>query len=907
MTRSGDVLYRLILRIFPPKFRLHHGEAMLEQFRAQHDALRGRPIAIAGLWTRAIVDGLRHGLAQRLEDKNEHGRRRKASGATLRPDRSVLQSMSDWTGDLRKAFRSLRHQPAFTLTAIATLTLGIGANAAVFALAWHTSFRPLPYPDPDRLIRVFESSQGQPLAEVSPASLAAWVQRARTLETIGDFGRSRVIFPLDDNGELARYQSLSPNVFAALGVRPILGRIVLTDEERQADEVLISYEYWQRRFGADPNVINRLHHFADVADEPERIIGVMPPGFKFLDDADIWAINLSYTHGTIGNRFRSVRQYSPLARVRQGHTVAEATAELTRISADLAREFPDTHAGWTPVVRTLHETVVGRFSIMALLLVAAAGAVFFIACTNVAGLLVMRAAGRKQEVRLRLALGGSRWRIVRLWLLEGLVVSAVSLAAGIAVARWLAGALSAVAPASLPRLDQVTVSWPTVAVGVLGALGFMVVYALAPLAAGVMSTGPVNLNAGAGPRAVPGGGRARGILLGAQASLVAVLLTGTVLLATSLQHLYDEPLGFDPAGVLTVRVSPHYAGNRRPWAEAAEYGRMLEERLKVHPGVVDAGVSTAIPLDDVAEPSLYFVDGDVTETRWGAIEHAASPGYLNTLGLTLTAGRWFNESDAFTPDVLNASNASSDGDQAAVITESMARAVWPGESPLGKRLTSVLGAGHKRRIVGVVRDLKFRGAHEVPSFRMFLPWRQRPGAGHIALLVKAANDPRALAAEVGAIAKQLRPGTGVQGARTLEDLYRASSADTGFAASLVCGFSVLALILTGVGVFGAVGYSIATRRRELAVRIALGAGRASISRTAAASGFMPVLIGTGVGLVAAMSCVRFVRGLLFEVNPLAPTHYVIAGVVLLAVAALASAAPLRRLLTIDPAESLRAE
>ena len=903
MRRFGDACYRLILSIFPHAFREHHADGMVEQFRAQRAALRGRPIAIAGLWTRAMLDAFRHGVAQRMD---ERGRERTPS---LRPQTSALRSLGDWTGDLRKSARTLRRQPAFSLTAIATLTLGIGANAAVFALAWHTSFRSLPYPNPDHLIRVFESnpSQNQPLADVSPASLKAWAQQAKTLEAVGDFGRSNIIFPLDDNGDLARAQSLSPGVFAALGVRPILGRIVLTDVERQPDEVLISYEYWQRRFGGDPGVINRLHRFADVADEPERIIGVMPPGFQFLSAADIWPVNFSYSHGQIGRRHRATRQDSMLARVRPGHTVAEARAELERISADLAREFPDTHAGWTPVVRTLHETVVGKFSTMALLLVAAAGAVFFIACINIAGLLVMRAAGRRQEVGLRLALGGTRWRVVRLWLLEGLIVSGVSLVAGIVAARWLVQVLAAVAPERLPRLDQVAISWPVILVGTVGAIGFVVVYAVAPLAAGVMSANRGTLKSGEGLRTVSGGGRGRALLLGTQAALAVILLSGAVLLTAALQRLHEQPLGFDPKGVLSMRVTPHYPGTRRPWAEAAEYGRALEERLRAHPGVLQAAVSTGVPLDDLRIPAVFRVDGDIREQPWSAIEHSASTGYLETIGLALVDGRWFTEADAFNADQLNSGAKVGYADQAAVITESMARTLWPGQSAVGRRLISLNGDPHSKRIVGVVKDFRFLGPNEVPTFRLFVPYRQQPSGSTLAILVKTSGDPRSLEAGVGAIARELRPGTGLHTARTLEDLHRASSADTGFAASLVGGFSVLALLLTGVGVFGVVGYSIATRRRELAVRMALGAGRAHISTTAAASGFMPVLVGTGVGLVAAVSCVRFVRGLLFEVNPLSPTHYVIAGAVLLVVAALASAAPLRRLLAIDPAESLRSE
>ena len=903
MMRLGDACYRLILLSFPRAFRERHADAMVEQFRAQRIALRGRPLANMGLWGRAIFDGIRHGIGERLEDRS----RRRASGAEERPKFTGSQ----WLGDLRHAVRSLIRQPAFTLTAVGTLTLGIGANAAVFALAWHTSFRSLPYPNPDQLVRVFESnpSRNQPVSDVSPASLAAWATRATTLEAVGDFSPSRLIFPLDDGGELARNQSLSPGVLAALGVRPILGRTVLTDADRQPNEVLISYEYWQRRFGGDSGVINRLHYFADVADEPDRIIGVMPPGFRFLAPVDIWDINFSYSHNkTFGRNYRATRQDSMLARIRPGHTLAEAKAEIERISADLAREYPDTHAGWTPVVRTLHESIVGKFSTMAFLLVAAAGAVFFVACTNIAGLLLMRAAGRSQEVQLRLALGGTRWRVVRLWLLEGLVVSIVSLGAGMAVARWLVNVLAMLAPTSLPRLDQVTISWPVIVTGALGAIGFVVVYALAPLAAGVMNASRSALKSGEGLRAVSGGERWRAILLGTQAALAVVLLTGAVLFTAALQRLHAQPLGFDAAGVLSMRVTPHYSNtNRRPWAQAAEYGRMLEDRLRAYPGVLHAGISTGVPLDDNRIPAIFRVEGDTTQQPWGAVVHSASPGYLETIGLAMVDGRWFTDADAFTPEQLNTGSQVGWADQVAVVTESMARALWPGQSAVGQRLLSLDGDPRAKRVVGVVKDFRFLGPNEVPRFRLFVPYRQMPSGGQLAILVKTSGDPTALAAGIGAIARELHPSTGLHKARTLDELYRASSADTSFTASLVGGFSVLALLLTAVGVFGVVGYSIATRRRELAVRMALGAGRGHISSTAAASGFMPVLIGTGVGLVAAVSSVRFVRGLLFEVNPLSPTHYVIAGAVLLVVSAAASAAPLRRLMTIDPAEALRSE
>ena len=907
MTRFGDAFYGVILGFFPRTFRQRHGDAMREQFRAQRSNLSGRPLAIAGLWLRAVIDAFRHGVAERMEERHW---RTNDMGNTQLADTSVMRSAGLWSSDLRKAIRSLRHQPAFTLTAIATLTLGLGANAAVFALAWHTSFRPLPYPAPERLIRVFESNveRNQALSDLSPATLQRFGQQSKTLEALGDFGLSRVIFPLDDNGDLARYQSISPGVLAALGVRPILGRIVVTDAERQPDEVLISYEYWQRRFGGDPAVINRLHRFADVADEPERIIGVMPEGFQFLSAADIWAINPSYEmRGPVtGRSYRGTRQDSMVARIRPGHTLIEVRAELERISADLAREFPDTHGGWTPVVRTLHETVVGKFSTMAQLLMAAAGAVFFIACTNIAGLLLMRAAGRRQEVQLRLALGGTRWRVLRLWVLEGFIVSLASLVAGIAAARWLIKGLALVAPARLPRLDQVTISWPVIIVGALGAIAFVVVYALAPLAAGVMSADRA-LKGGEGLRTVSGGGRWRTILLGTQAALAVVLLSGAVLLTAALQQLHAVPLGFDPEGVLSLRITPHYPGTRRPWAEAAEYSRALEERLKSHPGVLQAAVTTGVPLDDLRIPQVFRADGDTEQRPWSAIEHAASPGYLKTIGLALVEGRWFTDEDAFSAEQLNMGSQVGYTEQVTVITESMARAAWPGQSAVGRRLLSLTGDPRPKRIVGVVKDFKFLGPNEVPTFRLFVPFRQQPGGSTIALLVKTAGDPLALAAGVGAIAKELRPSTGLHTARTLDDLYRATSADTGFAARLVGGFSLLALLLIGVGVFGAVGYAIATRRKELAVRMALGAGRGHISTTAAASGFMPVLVGTAVGLVAALSSVRFVRGLLFEVNPLSPTHYVIAAGVLLIVAALASAAPLRRLLLIDPAESLRSE
>jgi ABC-type antimicrobial peptide transport system permease subunit len=300
---------------------------------------------------------------------------------------------------------------------------------------------------------------------------------------------------------------------------------------------------------------------------------------------------------------------------------------------------------------------------------------------------------------------------------------------------------------------------------------------------------------------------------------------------------------------------------------------------------------------------VFRIEGDPSDRLWSAIEEAASPGYLKTLGLELKSGRWFTDEDAFTAEQLITTRSP---DQVTVITESMARRLWPTESAVGKRLISAVGDPNAKVIVGVVGDLKFDGADQPPVFRLFVSWNQRP-FGSMALLVKASGDPRALTADVNAIVRGIRPRTGIHGARTLEELFQASSANTSFAASLVGGFSLLALGLTAIGVFGLVGYSIAERRREMAVRLALGAGRTQISAMAAASGFVPVLVGTGLGLATSLGAVRFVRGLLFDVNPLSPTHYLVAGGVLLCVAALASAAPLRRLVAIDPAEALRAE
>jgi predicted permease len=629
--------------------------------------------------------------------------------------------LHDVTGDLRVATRSLLRQPLFTATSTVSLALGLGANAAVFALAWHTSFGPLPFPDSPRLIRIFESNvgSGRPLTEVSPASTVAWATESTTIDALGIFGGSHLIFPEDDNGEPARYQSLSPGVLAALGTRPILGRIVLTDAERQPDEVLISYEYWQRRFGGDPGVINRLHHFADVASVPDRIIGVMPPGFRFLEPADIWAINPN-PRPPIGRGYRSSRQNSVLARVRAGHTIAEATAEIARISENLARDFPDTHAGWTPVVRSLHETVVGDFSTVALLMVTAAGTVFLIGCANVAGLLLMRSISRRRELDMRHALGASRWRIVRLWLCEGVMIATASLTIGLTAASWVINGLSALAPASLPRIDEVTLSPPALLIGVVGFVGIVAVYALAPTLSPFMWSRAGS--SGGWSRAVTPSTRGRNVLLAAQASFATVLFAGTVLFTAALLRLNAEPLGFDPSGVLSARIHASFAPNRRPWSEAAEYGRQLEEQVRSQPGVVAAALATAVPFEAPYEPLVYRVDGDPTDTRWNIVAEAASTGYLATLGLTLVEGHWFADQDAFTPEQLT--NRSKPGaDYSGVVTEATARALWPRESALNKRLIGG-GLGAPIRIVGVVRDLKLAGADEVPVFRLFLPWRQ---------------------------------------------------------------------------------------------------------------------------------------------------------------------------------------
>jgi predicted permease len=511
---------------------------------------------------------------------------------------------------------------------------------------------------------------------------------------------------------------------------------------------------------------------------------------------------------------------------------------------------------------------------------------------------------------MRRALGASRWRIARLWLAEGVLIALASLAVGLTTAYWVAEALRAVAPSSLPRLDQLALSGPAIGLCAAGAAAVALTYALVPLiwTGGFAHGARRDLLAHANSRLVNSGRHGRAVLLAGQAGLAAILLTYAVLFSSALERLHSEPLGFDPAGVLTVRLSPPYAGHRDPWPDAAEYGRQLEERLRQQPGVLQAAVATAIPLDEGIDPigdpqdsGFFVVRGDPTETVWSAIWHSASAGYLETVGLTLTAGRWFDDSDAFTPAELSLRTRR---EFVAVVTESMARTLWPDGSAVGQRLVGVFGGGH--RVVGVIRDLKFRGADEPADFRILVPWSELP---HVtpAVLVKTSGDPRDLAAMVSTIARDLRPGTGVQPARTLEELYRASTADTRFATTLVGGFSALAVLLTGVGVFGLVGYAVAARRRELAVRLALGASRRGLAVTIGGSGLRPVLVGTVLGLLAAAGGVRFLRGLLFEVDPLAPGYYLLAGGLLLLVGGAASTAPLRRLLAIDPAETLRSE
>jgi putative ABC transport system permease protein len=804
--------------------------------------------------------------------------------------------LEDSVRDLRHGARVLRASPGFTVAAVITLSLGIGATSAIYSVVRTVMLEPLPYREPDRIVAVWETNRGATSRNViAPANFVAWRERSRTLEHLGMVGPANITLVI--NGQPMGVDGLTASfdVFAALGVQPALGRAYTAEEDLggRNNVIVLSHEFWQSRLAGRRDVLDMT---LTTDDGPRTVIGVMPPRFTIVGQKADFLI----PYGQTLEQLRAVNgrgsSYA-MGRLRDGISFDQAYAEMRSIFADLEREEPRRNARRTVMLFTLQEQMVGELRPAVRALVGAVMLVLLVACVNVANLLLARSAARERELGMRTALGASRGRLIRQMLTESLLLGLVGGAAGLAVAAWCHRALLGLVASGIPipRLDQLTLDLPVVLFTMVIALATGIVFGLLPA---FVSTGTAT-------HALREGGRhgtsrrlrrVLSTLVIAEVALSLVLLAGAGLLMRSFLKLQSVDPGFRADGVLTASVG--LPATRYEVPQATSFFQESLARISSLPGVEHAAGASCLPIPFACiGTSFWRVDRPRPADGQLASSHVrpVTPGFFRTLGIPHIAGRDFSDADT------------ADSMPVAIVSAELVRQQFDGEDPLGRRLRVNFEHANGRSdvewtIVGVVGNT--RSTLDGPVRQtIFVPRTQRPGRG-ITFFARTQKDPMLLATAVTRTVQAMEPEARLE-VRTLDEVVGGTIARPLAISVLVGVFALVALILAAVGVYGVMAYSVRERTQEIGVRMALGASATSVLRLVIGQALRLVLTGVAAGLVAAATLTRLLARLLYEVEPLDPWTFVLTALALIVVATVASYVPARRGMRMAPIEALR--
>jgi putative ABC transport system permease protein len=812
----------------------------------------------------------------------------------------------DLLRDVRLAARNLLKAPGYTVAAVATLALAIGATSALFSVVHTVLLNPLPIPEPERLVVVWEkgATADQGLGELSYQNFRDWSAGMRGFSHAAAMGSSNWSGVLDGQGEPARlpYTGVTASFFDTLGVRPLLGRVFRPDDDvpHAPRVVVLNHGTWVRRFGADPGVVGRSIRFAD---KPHTVVGVMPRGFDFPRGAELWApvvpilAEASETWKTDALTYVGV--LFAVGRLREGVTPEQARQELDALARSLQSEAAP-RFGAAVVVTPFLDFLLGPVRPALWTLFAAVGVLLLIACANVSGLLLTRVSLRRREDAIRLALGATRARVGRRWAAESMLLAVAGGGLGLAVSSWIAFAVVALGPDDVPRLGEVAIDLRVAAFTFVLVAITILLCATAP----VRQAGTTDLQdalhdatrGSAGRQSL----RARSMLLTIQIGLAVTLLLAAGLVLKSFHNLRRLDLGFVPADVLTMKIDPREVGS-----SPSLWYRDLLERVRALPGTVAAGAVSLRPLalGAIGQGTWVRLEGQ-PDTSAAVKENpilnylAATPGYFPAMGIDLVRGRLFDDrDDARAPRVV-------------VVSESAARRLWPGQDAIGKRLFTPTHDSQGppdawRTVVGVVRDVRYRGLNQV-LLDVYDPALQAATTTGD-LVVRTSGEPLAMAAAVQTQARNLHRQVVIDNVTTMETVVSRALAPWRLGAWMLSLFATAAFALAVLGLVSLVSLDVAQRRHELAIRMALGAQRRDIvSRVLRRAGWR-VLLGVSLGLVMATGAARGARSLLFGVDALDPGTYAVVVALVAIVVGVASYVPARRAAGVDPLTLLRRE
>jgi predicted permease len=801
--------------------------------------------------------------------------------------------------DIRFGFRQLLSKPGFALIAVLSLALGIGANTAIFSLVDAVLLRPLPFHDPDRLVMVWEDATkiGFPRNTPAPANYADWRSQNQVFEDMAAItGRS---YNLADEGEPEKIdaQAVTANFFPLLGVKPELGRSFTQEEDQPGRNrvALISYGLWQRRFGGDPALVGKE---TLLDGEKSTIIGVMPPGFQFMaKETGLW-VPVAFTRNELANR--GSHYLTVVARMKPDVTLAQARADIAAITHRINRDNPIKGFEFGSAVISLREQLAGDVRPALIVLLVAVGFVLLIACANIANLLLSRGAARFREIAVRTALGAGRRRIVRQLLTESLLLAIAGGVAGLLFA-WLSFSfLKQLIPGGMALNAGVRIDARIFGFTLLLSLLTGVVFGLAP----AIQAAKVDLNEAlkqSGGRTGTGTGyrRLRSALVIVEIALALVLLVGAGLLIQTFLRLRALDIGVDTENVLTARTMlPRSKYGELP-KRAAFYQQVLE-RVRALPGVVSAGYTTAVPLTWKGGTNSFTVEGREHGPGQDANARQASTGYMETMGIKLRRGRFFDDRDV------------AQSQPVSIINETMAHQYWPGGDALGKRFK--LGNPDSQMpwvtVVGVIGDVKEMGLEAPAKAEMFFPYQQMPDTFWNSprdLTVRTSGDPLSVAAAVRQSVWSVDRSQPVSNIRTMDEVLGEEVAQRRIGMTLLAAFAALALLLASLGIYGVLSYAVAQRTQEIGIRMALGADRKDVLRMVVADGIRLAAAGIAIGLGVSFALTRLMAGLLFGVSASDPRTLGAVTLLLIAVVLVACYVPARRAAKVDPMIALRCE
>lgn len=866
----GDRWYTRLLRLYPRDFRDEFGTEMTRLFRD-----RGRHEPWPRLWAGVLID---------------------------LPRTAFSEHFSRFRQDLRHSWRSLRRTPVITATAVLTLTIGVGSATTVFSVVHAVLLSPLPYPDSERIVELFEQNlESGTTSRVSALNYLSWVERSQSFETIGAFNGTALTLTGRGDAERLEGTFVTASFFDVLRVNPLFGRTLRVQDEQHGNNrvVVLSEPFW-RRLGGDPRIVGES---ITLDGERHLVVGIMPIAFRQIgrSQAAGTAPSQIFLPMTIDQARESRGNHTlrVVARLKHGISVERARGEMALVTAAMEQEFPSTNRNWSAHIERVSDTMLdpGVRRSLALAL-GAVIAVLLMACANVASLMWVRAARRHAELALRTALGAGRARLIRQLLTESGLLAVISGAAAIVAAAAMHPWIRHLLPRDVPRIEEIRLDGTVLAFGLIAAILSAVVFGTSPaLRASRMDPSRLLMTAG---RASADASRARlrQMLIAAQVALATMLLVGAALLLQGFVRLQRVPLGFDPDGVMTGRISLP-ASSYPDSSRRSMFWEHLLASLDDDDGL-RAAVATSAPFGPGVRATIRPLGARQTDASGPlAAEHIVSRDYFELLSIPLLAGRSFDERDG-----IGARNV-------AVVSEKLAREAWPDANPLGQTITR---GGQPYEVVGVVGDVRgsdLQGARgggpdRDPRAAVYFAARQQPQRT-MTLLVDAPRDGVPVTDSVRAAMRAIDPAIALQQARPLVDWFRESIATTRLMTWLAVAFGGSALLLASVGIFGVVAYSVASRTREIGVRMAMGASRGRILGLVLGEGMTWAAAGAVAGLTAAFAAAGGIAAILFDVPARDAVTFAVVGVAVVFVSLLACAIPAARAMRVDPTIAMRSE